>query len=109
MRFYRNLYLGETVKRPKRLIRKLKRHKGLWGVYVIAFEGETTRLMVCHNLLLAQWYYKKNPPRCIVGLANGKEEALALIERITQEALAATGEASLVKYLAAADPESFRE
>lgn len=108
MRFYKNLYLGDTVKRPKRLIRKLKRHKKLLGLYVIAFDQETDKLEVYHNLMLSQWYYKENPPGCIVGLANGKEEAFDVIERIAGEAFAATGRVSLVEYLSQADPKSFQ-
>lgn len=107
MRFYKNLYIGDTVKKPKRLIRKLKHHKIKPGLYVIAYMRDTARLEICSSLLLAQWYYKENPPECIVGLANGREEALLLIERIAGDALAATGEVSLVEYLAQADPESF--
>lgn len=108
MKFYKNLYLGDTVKKPERLIKKLKRHKKLPGFYVIAFDGETTDLSIYHSLMLTQWYYKENPPVCIVGLANSKEEAFTVIEQIAAEALAVTGQVSLVEYLSQADPESFQ-
>lgn len=108
MKFYKNLYIGDTVKRPEKAIRKLKRHKKQPGLYVIAYDGETKRLSVYHSLMLSQWYYKENPPACIVGLANGREEAFAVIERIAQEALAATGQVQLVAYLAGSDPENFQ-
>lgn len=107
MKFYKNLYIGDTVKKPERLIKKLKRHKIKPGFYVIAYMRDTARLEICSSVLLAQWYYKENPPGCIVGLANGKEEALALIEKLVEDALLATGEVSLVKYLAQTDPEGF--
>lgn len=85
----------------------MKRHKIKPGFYVIAYMRDTARLEICSSVLLAQWYYKENPPGCIVGLANGREEAFSLIERIAGDALAATGEASLVEYLTQTDPESF--
>lgn len=107
MKFYKNLYIGDTVKKPERLIKKLKRHKFKPGFFVIAYMRDTARLEICSSLLLAQWYYRENPPGCIVGLANGQDEAFALIERIAGEALAATGEVSLVAYLAQTDPEGF--
>lgn len=107
MKLYKNLYIGDTVKKPERLIKKLKRHKCKPGFYVIAYMRDTARLEICSSGLLVQWYYKENPPGCIVGLANGKEEAYALIERMAKDALAATGEVSLVKYLAQTDPEGF--
>ncbi|MCM1422299.1 MAG: hypothetical protein NC415_00640 [bacterium] len=88
---------------------KLKRHKLQTGLYVIVYEKETARLAFYHNMLLSQWYYKDNPPACIVGLANGREEACEMIEKIAGEALAAIGEASLIAYLSGKDPESFQE
>lgn len=109
MKFYKNLYIGDTVKKPEKLIKKLKRHQCKPGFFVIAYMRETARLEICSSLLLTQWYYKENPPACIVGLANGREEAFALIEKIAEDALAATGEASLVEYLAQTDPNSFSE
>ncbi len=107
MKFYKNLYIGDTVKKPKRAIRKLKGHKIQPGLYVIAFDAETARLAVYPSLMLEQWYYKENPPACIVGLANGKVEAFEVIEKIAGEAFAATGEADLAAYLSKKDPESF--
>lgn len=108
MNFYKNLYIGDTVKKPGKAIKKLKRHKKQPWLYVIAYESETERLTVYHSLMLSQWYYKENPPGCIVGLANGREEAFDLIERIAKEAVAATGQAQLVTYLSGMDPENFQ-
>lgn len=107
MKFYKNLYIGDTVKKPERLIKKLKRHKFKPGFFVIAYMSDTARLEICSSLLLTQWYYQENPPGCIVGLANGREEAFALIEKIAKDAFTATGEVSLVEYLAKTDPEGF--
>lgn len=108
MKFYKNLYIGNTVKKPKKAIRKLKRHKLQPGLYVIVFDAQLTRLCVYPSPVLTQWYYKENPPACIVGLARGKEEAFEVIERIAKDALAATGDVSLVAFLAGKDPESFQ-
>ena len=108
MKFYKNLYIGDTVKKPERAIKKLKRHKKQPRPYVIVYERDTDRLAVYPSLMLSQWYYRENPPGCIVGLTNGQEEAFTVIERIAEEALAATGEVSLVAYLSEVDPESFQ-
>lgn len=108
MKFYKYLYIGDTVKKPKKAIKKLKRHKKQLGLYVIAFDKESSRLAVYHSLMLEQWYYKENPPACIVGLAGSQEEAFEVIGKMAGEALTATGEVSLVAYLAGKDPESFQ-
>ncbi len=75
---------------------------------MIVYDRDISRLTIYHSLMLSQWYYKENPPGCIVGLANGREEALVVIEQITKEALLTTGEVSLVDYLSGKDPESFQ-
>lgn len=108
MKFYKNLYIGDTVKKPERAIKKLKRHRKQPRLYVIVYDRDMDRLAVYPSLMLSQWYYKENPPGCIVGLTNGREEAFTVIERIVQEALEATGEVSLVTYLSGLDPESFQ-
>lgn len=107
MKFYKNLYIGDTVKKPKKAIKKLKRHKKQPKLYVIVYDRDIKRLAVCHSLMLSQWYYKENPPGCIVGLTTCREEAFEVIEQIAKEALEATGEAALLAYLSESDPESF--
>ena len=102
MKFYKNLYIGDTVKKPEKAIKKLKRHKKQPGLFVIVYDRDISRLTIYHSLMLSQWYYKENPPGCIVGLA------LGVIEQITKEALLTTGEVSLVDYLSGKDPESFQ-
>lgn len=108
MKFYKNLYIGDTVKKPEKAIKKLKRHKKQSSLYVIVHDRELDRLAIFHNMMLSQWYYKENPPGCIIGIANGKEEAFDVIEQITQESLRDTGEASLLAYLSQTDPKSFQ-
>lgn len=109
MNFYKNLYIGDTVKKPEKAIRKLKRHKKQPWLYVIVYDKETDSLAVYHSLMLLQWYYKENPPACIVGLANGREEAFEVIERIAKESLDSIGQVRLVTYLSGIDPENFQK
>ena len=106
MKFYKNLYIGDTVKKPEKAIKKLKRHKKQPGLFVIVYDRDISRLTIYHSLMLSQWYYKENPP-AILGIAKGQEEAFGLIEKIAQEAVAATGQADLMAYLAVDNPDSF--
>ena len=108
MKFYKNLYIGDTVKKPEKAIKKLKRHKKQPRLYVIVYDKDIKQLAIFHSLMLSQWYYRENPPGGIVGLTNGREEAFDVIERIAKEALDTTGEVSLVTYLSETDPESFQ-
>ena len=52
MKFYKNLYVGDTVKKPGKAIKKLKRHKLQPGLYVIACDGDTGQLAIYHSQLL---------------------------------------------------------
>lgn len=98
MNFYRNLYVGNTVKKPEKIKRKLKRYAKLPNIYVIAYMQGNNRLEIYHSLMLQQWYYKENPP-CIIGIASSQEEAVEIIRQIAEEALIKTGQADLISYL----------
>lgn len=98
MKFYKNLYIGDTIKNPGRTRRKLKRHAKLQNVYVIAYMEECRQLAIYHCAMFRQHYYREHPPY-VVGIASSKEEAEHMICRIAQEALEVTGKVDLVSYL----------
>ncbi|MCM1252893.1 MAG: hypothetical protein NC321_08725 [Clostridium sp.] len=100
MKFYKNLYIGDTIKEPNKVKRKLKHHAGQLRVFVIILASGSDQLEICHNMLLEQPYYKKkeNAPY-IIGIAGSYEEAVALVCEIAKEAVAQNGDADLKKYL----------
>lgn len=98
MKFYKNLYVGDTVKKPDKIKRKLKRYAKLPNIYVIAYMQENNQLEIYHSLLMQQWYYKEHPPY-IIGIAGSQEEAVDLIRQIAESALCKTGHADLISFL----------
>lgn len=98
MKFYKNLYFGDTIKNPGKTRRKLKRHAKLQNVYVLAYMKESGQLAIYHCAMFGQRYYREHPPY-VVGIASSKEEAEQIVCRIAEEALAATGKADLLSYL----------
>ena len=98
MKFYKNLYVGDTVKKPDKIKRKLKKYAKLNNVWLIVYLSQNRQLEIYHCLMLQQYYYKENPPY-IVGIAGSREEAAQIICRIAQEAVQKTGRADLVTYL----------
>lgn len=98
MKFYKNLYVGDTVKKPDKIKRKLKKYAKLNNVYLIAYMTENRRIEIYHSLMLQQYYYKENPPY-IIGIAGSREEAARIICRIAEEAVNKTGKADLAAYL----------
>lgn len=98
MKFYKNLYIGDTIKKPEKIKRKLKKYAKLTNVYLIVYMPENRRLEIYHSLMLQQHYYREIP-LYIVGIAGSQDEANHIICRIAQEAVGQTGKADLVAYL----------
>lgn len=98
MKFYKNLYVGNTIKKPAKIKRKLKKYAKLPNIYVIAYQQENNQLEIYHSLFMQQWYYKEHPPY-IIGIAGSQEEAVDLIRQMTEDALHQTGQADLIAYL----------
>ncbi len=97
MKFYKNLYIGDTITKPNKIKWKLKRHAKQLRVFVILLaSGDET----CHSIVLEQPYYrnKENAPY-VIGIAGNYEEAVTLVCRIVEEAVAQNGNADLKGYL----------
>lgn len=97
MKFYKYLYIGDTVTNPQKIKWKLKRHAGV-QVYVITTAPNADQLEIFHSAYLKQKYYRYHPP-IIVGIASNYEEAVQIILKITQECVDATGNCNLKEYL----------
>ncbi len=97
MKFYKYLYIGDTVTNPKKIKRKLKLHAGV-NVYVITMASGRDQLELFHSAYLKQRYYRYHPP-VIVGIASDYGEAVGMITMMTQECVNATGSGNLKEYL----------
>ena len=98
MRFYKDLYVGSTIKDVHKVKRKLRTNAGQLGIYVIALCRGCDQLEIYHCAFLQQKYYKKNPPY-IIGIANGYDESLEIVRQIAEEAYRENGDCDLKKYL----------
>lgn len=97
MRFYKHLYIGDTVTNPAKIKRKLKLHAGV-SAYVIALCEGPDQLEIFHGGYLKQKYYRYHPP-VIIGIASDHSEAVGIVLQITQECLDATNGCNLKEYL----------
>lgn len=97
MKFYKGLYVGESIKDPVKVKRQLKLHKGTF-VYVICIAAGNDQLEIFHSGYLKQKYYRKNPP-IVIGIASDYKEAVDIVVKITQECVTATGNCNLKEYL----------
>jgi len=90
IQFYDQLYVGDSIKKPEKIIKKLKKNAGQLNIYIITPAKGNDLLEIIHAGFLKQIYYKENPPY-IIGIANGYDEALALVEKIVMEYYNKTG------------------
>jgi hypothetical protein len=100
MKWYKNLYLGEEIApKARKIINKIKKNKPTIDVYVIALASNPeNQLDVIPSWELLQKGYPKDQLR-IIGLAQGKKEALQLVTDLVDEVYQKTGDVKILPYL----------
>ncbi len=97
---YCNLYTSAGLKKRKnKILKALMERKPLSGISVIILaQGRQNHLEFFSALFLQQHFYDEKE-LFIVGIAEGKESAVALVGGIVQEVLDRTGGTDLRKYI----------
>lgn len=100
MKWYRNLYVGDSIAdKAKRIKWKINHNAGTVSVYVIAFASNHENLLdIIPAWELMQKHYRKRNIK-IIGLAKGYGEALELVRRIIDETYQNTGDVDVWSYL----------
>lgn len=103
MYFYKNLYVGPSIRDPEEVRKNLRIGRGQFTIYVIALSPSkpgigANQLEILHCVNLQQPYYKEYPPY-IVGIASGRIEAIELVRDMVQEAYDHTGSGDVRAYL----------
>lgn len=100
MKWYKNLYTGESVAHRKNRIKwKIIHNAGQIGLYVIALPSNEKNLL---DLIPAWELMQKHYPKkqlYIIGLAGDYDEAVTLAAMIVCEAYAKTGSFCVADYL----------
>lgn len=102
MKYYCEFYLSDSlIEKKEEILSKIENGKIQLSKYVIVLtpKGEN-QLEIIDSMYLIQKYYQKKD-MFVVGIADGFEEALSLVERITQEVYDATGGADIQAYIKA--------
>lgn len=102
MEFYRDLYWsGSLEKKKDKILRGLKRGKIQLHLYLIVLpRGEKNQLEFFDALLVRQkWFCRTAGQLKVVGIANGYEEALEMVQCIMEETVKRTGKTSIRTYL----------
>lgn len=104
MEFYEKLYVSPRIRDPRQVRRDLVRGKGHLSIYVLVLAkgpsgGPQLEIMHCANL--QSTWYRMHPP-FIVGLAEGRRDAIGMVESLTRESFHMTGQWDAAAYLAEA-------
>lgn len=100
MKWYKNLYLGEGIApNARQIINRIKKNKPTFDVYVITLGLSVDKqLEIVPSFELLQKGYPAKELR-VIGLAQGKKEALELVTSIVDEAYQKTGDVNVLEYL----------
>ena len=100
MRWYENLYVGESIRHKADKIKwKIRHNAGQINIYVITIASNPKNLL---DIIPAQELMQKGYPKkelYVIGLAHGMEEAHEIVKQIIDEVYRETGEFKILSYL----------
>lgn len=96
MKFYRHLYVSESIRNPEKVKWKLRANAGQFSIYIIALAKSDDQLDIFHCALLQQKFYDKED-LFIVGLAASYTEAVDMVVAMTEKVVRETGGADIKK------------
>lgn len=100
MQFMGSLYVGESISSKEyEIVKKVHNNQVVPNLYLLTFSNNEDNMLD----LIPQWeaLQKKYPKDHlkIVGIANGKKEAISLLQTIIKESYQETGSADIRGYL----------
>lgn len=100
MRFYKNLYVSESIDGKKeKIIRKLKKKKYPLRTYIIAMIEDGENQLEFYSTLMFRQGSVIDDDIFVVGLADGYDDALYLVESIAKEVYEKTGDLDIRSYI----------
>lgn len=107
MRYYRYLYIGEGLEKKKdKVIRKLENRKLQKDIHVVVLAGgDNNQLEIYQASLFLQPAFPYEE-FFVVGIVKGYEDAIELVEQITQEVYNETKGADIRSYILKREQES---
>ena len=108
MRYYKYLYLSEGIRKKKRkIIRKLNENKLQMNIHVITLaQNEKNQLEIYNSMLFLQPNFP-NDDFFVIGIAKDYEDAIEMVEEISQEVYNKTKGADIRSYILKREQEEF--
>ena len=100
MEFYKDLYVSEFLeKKRNKLVRDIRHKESYPSIYVIALPAcDHNQLELYSSIMLKQKVYDRDD-LFIVGIADGYDDALMIVQRIYDDVLLKTGNTDVRRYL----------
>ena len=98
MRWYKPLYIGESIEKKKmRVIWKVEHNVLQPNIYLIILStnGKDNFKIIPSALFLQKFYPKED--EYILGIAKGTDEATTLVGRMVEDAMNATGDSHKIR------------
>ena len=100
MRWYSDLYVGYNLLEKKReVVKKIKKGKPMINKYVIALPLNDYDVLDIYpsGVLVQKWY--RDSDMVVVGIAEGKEEAMDMVQLIIMDCMSETGNLRVKDYI----------
>ncbi len=99
MRYYKHLYLTEGIRKKEKVIRKLEKNQLQMNIHIITLsQNEEDQLEIYNSMILLQPEFPHDD-FFVVGIAKGYEDAVEMVEEITQEVYNKTKGADIRSYI----------
>ena len=99
MRYYKHLYLAEGIRKKEKIIRKLNENKLQMNIHIITLaQNEKNQLEIYNSMILLQPDFPHDD-FFVVGIAKYYEDAIEIVEEITQEVYNKTKGADIRSYI----------
>lgn len=100
MKFYRNLYVSESLEKKKdKIIQKMKQGKYPLTIYILALIEEGENQMEFYSAALLRQKVVSDDGIFVVGIAAGYDDAVYLVEDIAKEVYEKTGDLDIRSYI----------
>lgn len=98
MYFYKDLFVGESVRgKEKKICKKLKHGAGMLNVHVITLNSGRDLFDIYHCAFFKQRALRRRP-LCVIGLAGSYEEALQMVTDIIGDIYKKEGNTDIKAY-----------
>lgn len=100
MRFYRDLYLSENLRKKKdKIIKKMEQGKFPLKLYVLAMPSDGENPLEYYRTALMRQGIFPHDDMLVVGIASCEEDAMYMVEEIAEEVYQETGDVDIRRYL----------